>query len=426
MTIENVTSSVASEEDTSFMIIAKAHLIVTSFGMIGNGICIFVFSQKNFLVRKFNLYLLILAIAEFLFCCIVFSNTFVFLIFPNKFMTDLSIIPCFVTEYAVNVIDAFCVFLTLLLSADRLKAILDPITSRLFFTNIYPKRITFTSLILILAIKSPQIILAQRTFLNDPIQLLENNSISCNFSDLTQDMLPICHECDNENKKLYIIICGIILPILLNIIPTILILILNITLLVNLKNYKNRTLNLISKQRNKTVKQLKATRQKSHHFTIIIIGIWLLLTSSPYYTINTIIRLSNLNISNFVISENFYLYQAIFSVFFNSNHCINIIIYFIFHKTFRFKSMKILFKLFKSNKTRENPADENGVWEKSSCQRSRKSSIFQFRNLSNSWEIHSKNKKNSILSIQCKAYKNSVVGNKLSDVIEEKRDENEK
>ena len=348
----------------------------------------------------------------FLFCCIVFLNTFVFLIFPSKFFTDLSIIPCFLTEYAVNVIDAFCVFLTLLLSADRLKAILDPINSRTFFTNIYPKRITITSLVFILAIKSPQIIFAQKIFLNDPNQL-ENHSFSCNFSELTKDKLPVCHECDNENRELYISLCGIILPILMNILPTIIILILNIILLVNLKNYKNKTLSLLSKQRAKTIKQLKTTRQRSHHFTIIIIGIWLLLTSSPYYTINTIIRLSSLNISNFEINDKAYLYQAIFSVFFNSNHCINIIIYIIFHKTFRSKSIKLMLKIFKY----KNQIPDDDVFSGYSFQ-NRDSTIFRSKKLVKSCKIN----KNVSINSSIVYRNNSIVDKKLSDVIEEKNE----
>ena len=353
--IKIIPTNETNQDQDTFMSLARAHLTITMFGIIGNSICICVFIQKNLLVRKFNWYLLILAIAEFFFCLIVFANTIVYAIVPEKWLLDLSLVSCFITEYSINSIDAFCVFLTLLLSIDRLKAIIDPINSRLFFTNRFPKRITFSSLLILLALKSPEIILAQRRFIDDPLQL-ENNMTSCNLSDLTPSILPVCRDCDNNNKEAFIIICGIILPLLLNIIPTIMILIFNVILLIYVTNYKSKALNLLSKK-NRKKKQLNI-QQKSHHFTIIIMGVWLLITSAPYYTINTIIRISSLNIfqqnKSFQFSENIYVLQAITSLFFNSNHCINILIYVIFHKSFRYNSLKLCLKLFKCNSTTNN------------------------------------------------------------------------
>ena len=353
MDVNFTNSNDVIEGNEPFSSLAKANLVFTMFGMIGNTICICVFIQKNLLIRKFNWYLLILAIAEFFFCAIVFANTIVFAISPEegKMLHDLSLIPCFFFEYSVNSIDAFCVFLTLLLSIDRLKAILDPINSRLFFTNRYPKRITLTSLIIILILKSPEIILAQRRFIDDPLQI-DDNSTKCNISDYPdlRSQLPKCPDCYDKNKEAYIIICGITLPLLLNIIPTILILILNTILLIYITNYKNKAMTLLTNQ-TKTVKQLTNIQQKSHHFTIIIMGVWLLITSAPYYTINTIIRISHLNIfqksNSFHLEEsNIYLYQALASLFFNSNHCINILIYVVFHKSFRYNLLRILARLF--------------------------------------------------------------------------------
>ena len=191
------------------------------------------------------------------------------------------------------------------------------------------------------------IIIAQRWFVNDQ-QQLEGNFTKCNSNQLKPHELPKCHECDDENKELYIILCGIIMPLLLNIIPMIIILVLNFILLVNLANYKEKA-NLLNRQNDKTIRQLKAARQKSHHFTIIIMGIWFILTSAPYYAVNTFIRVSKLGIAEFVIAndDDVYLFQAISAVFFNSNHCINIVIYLFFHKAFRLRTFRIVFKLFK-------------------------------------------------------------------------------
>ena len=340
--------TITNNDDEHFIPIAKAHLIITMFGIIGNAICICVFFQKSFLTRKFNLYLLILAIAELFFCCTIFANTIVYIIEPPKMLSDLSIIPCYIIEYLINSIDAFCVFLTLLLSIDRLKAILDPLNSRQFFTNRYPKQITFVSLFVIFILKSPDIILSQTYFISNELQLTENNT-NCNIENITQKMLPICHQCDNQYKEMYIIVCGIILPLLLNITPTIIILVINIILLVHVTQYKKKGLGLVNKQKNKNVKKL---RQKSHYITIIIIGVWLLLTSAPYYTINTIIRVLSLKVfqqNEILIGNGYYFFQAIASIFFNSNHCINIIIYIFFHNTFRYNSLKLMYNIFKCN-----------------------------------------------------------------------------
>ena len=58
------------------------NLFVLSFGIIGNLLCIYVFLQKNMIARKFNWYLLILAIAELIYCLFVFFDYLFRLIHP--------------------------------------------------------------------------------------------------------------------------------------------------------------------------------------------------------------------------------------------------------------------------------------------------------------------------------------------------------
>jgi hypothetical protein len=75
-----------------------------------------------------------------------------------------------------------------------------------------------------------------------------------------------------------------------------------------------------------------------------MIGVWLLISSIPYYTLSTYTWAASLGLiddrSRFHMSM-----QAVSSAFFNSNHCINIIIYVIFYRDFRSCFTNILARL---------------------------------------------------------------------------------
>ena len=89
--------------------------------------------------------------------------------------------------------------------------------------------------------------------------------------------------------------------------------------------------------------------QKSHYFVIMFLGLWLVLTSIPYYTSTT---LNNIN-HKYLFSErrkSFGLFQAIASVFLNSNHCINFFVYYIFDGMFRTCFFKIFQNCFKKQR----------------------------------------------------------------------------
>jgi hypothetical protein len=80
-----------------------------------------------------------------------------------------------------------------------------------------------------------------------------------------------------------------------------------------------------------------------------MLGVWLLLTTIPYYTLSTY----NWAIGLGLISDKARItnmgIQAISSAFFNSNHCINILIYVFFHGIFRAKFFELLAACFNLN-----------------------------------------------------------------------------
>jgi hypothetical protein len=145
------------------------------FGIFANLICICIFAKKHLLAKKFNWYLLVLAAADLLFCLIAFINYFIYAITkPQKAIYELSVFTCYLTDYIVNSTDAFCVYLTLIVSFDRLYAIRYPIESRAFITTRSPKRLILVACLFILIIKSPEFYLNQRQYKDSNIDLTSN------------------------------------------------------------------------------------------------------------------------------------------------------------------------------------------------------------------------------------------------------------
>jgi hypothetical protein len=99
---------------------------------------------------------------------------------------------------------------------------------------------------------------------------------------------------------------------------------------------------IIVRQVNKVVKKLTRS-QKSHYTVIIATDIWSVLTSFPYYILNSYL-LFQLNFFNI---ETIIILQIISSVFFNSNPCISFFIHLCFNEEFReaILNLKLLLKL---------------------------------------------------------------------------------
>ena len=137
------------------------------------------------------------------------------------------------------------------------------------------------------------------------------------------------------------------MPMIFNLLPAMLILATNVTLCLMMRKNKNKkneilqktsinSLNCVNKLNN-FHKMSKS--QKSHFFTIISLGIWQVFTNIHYYVLITFDHARLLRITNLKHTR----LQAVSSIFFNSNHCVNILIYLIFYKDFGL----IILNLFK-------------------------------------------------------------------------------
>ncbi len=89
--------------------------------------------------------------------------------------------------------------------------------------------------------------------------------------------------------------------------------------------------------------------QKSYFLTIIMLSVWLLLTSIPYYALSTYDWAIALGLISDRARIKDMSVQRISSAFFNSNHCINILIYIFFHRSFRAKLLEFAAACFNLN-----------------------------------------------------------------------------
>ena len=88
----------------------RINFILMIFGIFVNIVCIFVFLQKQMKKRKFNLYLLILAIFELIFCSIVFFDYFFRLISSKPiFLHDYNVFTNIIIDYAIHSTDTYVV-----------------------------------------------------------------------------------------------------------------------------------------------------------------------------------------------------------------------------------------------------------------------------------------------------------------------------
>ena len=207
------------------------------------------------------------------------------------------------------------------------------------------------------------IILCISPFTSNMIMISKNVYLFFNFSQVSQvtkfhfsnitNHLDVTHTFEthcsyvktkSNSKHIYIFYFNILMPILFNLTPAILILVINVTLCLllikKIKNYRNQERShddmrkFSIKSRHHGRYQKVSTSQMSHFFIIISLCLWLISTNIPYYVLILFDRSRSLEIS---IARHAYntSHQAISSIFFNSNHCINIIIYLMFYKDFR-------------------------------------------------------------------------------------------
>ena len=181
--------------------------------------------------------------------------------------------------------------------------------------------------------------------------------------------MPSVIMCHHDVEGLfYTAYCTFIKPLIFNILPTLAILVLNSYLIFEIiyyyyklskngvnsvvvrkiKNYKATCTYSESSDRLRTNTELSmynlkaiSKTQKSHYIVIMLVAIWAVLTSLPYYLLNTYLLFFNLelfdNRSNIVTIA---IMQVITSIFFNSNHCFNFFIYLMFYRDFKCSFVK--------------------------------------------------------------------------------------
>ena len=316
------------------------NVCLLSIGLVNNFVCFFVFLNKNLRKRKFNWYLLALAVFEFLFCLIGFIDyIFVKVHKQEIFLHDLHKLSYMIINYIIHTSDSCVSILTLLVSMDRLYAIKNPMKIKEFFTCRHAIKTITSSLFVLILLKT----------------------------------LSFCFCESNINSELFIVYCSLISPILFNTIPLTMILIINGLLakemLQNKKIQQNYQLNesqlnfegLSSRRntramskRNKSVitinkidRRESSNVQKSHYIVILVLSIWSVFTSIPYYSFNTYFSLFRLKL----FSSGFHLKtvvmtQTISSVLFNSNHCVNFFMYLLFYSEFRSILRNTFIKMF--------------------------------------------------------------------------------
>lgn len=106
-------------------------------------------------------YLIVEAVADLIYSTIVFINYLIIFNDANLDLSQLSWVLCQFTEFVLNIIDSYCIFLTLTLSFDRLYAILKPLKIKLLFTYLHPKRTATIGFFTLLVVKLPELFFSQ-------------------------------------------------------------------------------------------------------------------------------------------------------------------------------------------------------------------------------------------------------------------------
>ena len=348
------------KKDSLKNVVGIINLVLLVLGVIGNSLCICVYSQKKMRKSRFNWYLLILAIFEFIFCFIL-STDYLFQLLHQKNiqLRELNRLLEILISFSIHFIDSYIAIIILILSIDRYNAIKNQTKIKSFVTNLYAKRLVITI------------------------------GIGLTFFKLID--YALCYKIVDRNFSL--VYCGLISPIAFNIAPTTAILIVNLCLVkglinyyrnlsklpVNTKTFSNESKIITSNELkvtfiNNKMKTSSVSIQKvntkpmkethtSHYFIILSLSLWLVLSTIPF-TFNSyyfMFRLKTLSYNDFKAEsdefKNKYIdsmkkisnMQSITSIFFNSNHCVHFIVYFCYYSIFR----KFLINIFSSKPCKE-------------------------------------------------------------------------
>ena len=301
-------------------------------GIMGNIINITVLLQNKLRKQKFNWYLLVISVFKLMFCLVVFSDYLFSKIYKEPiFLHQLDAIANKIIDFILHTSDSCVSVISVLILIDRLYAIKKPICLKQFITYSHAKSLMIISLAILLF--------------------------------LTIISFTICEL--NISHKAHVIYCAIVSPQIFSTIPALIILILNTLLIIEVIKYNNRQtsdtsdlgsnqtiqLDLIDSRKSSISTSVKLLRKfstkiidkikKSEYFVVMITDIWSVLTSIPYYILNSYFILFHLN---FISIEKLIKIQIISSILFNSNHSINFFIYLCFYDDFR----EVFFSFFSS------------------------------------------------------------------------------
>jgi hypothetical protein len=289
--------------------IDRINLIILIIGILANILCIGIFAQKNLLKRKFNWYLLIISVFEFIFCSTLAIDYAHRLLDEDiLFLHNVNMINYIIIDFIIHTSDSFTIILTLILTIDRLYAIFYPIKIKHFMTNTKSKSLTLTAFIIVSLIKV---------------------STAVN-----------CHLCE-QNQEACTIYCIVLSPLILNILPVLIISTLNSILIVKIVKYNAKASSITGTRvgRNSVIAQRPPikNRRKSYHIMIATMALWFLVTNIPYYLVLAYQY-------RYEITDSDHVHLT--SILFNLNHCITFFIYVSFHDLFRKKFLEI-FSFFK-------------------------------------------------------------------------------
>jgi hypothetical protein len=320
------------DSDEMFYTTTALNLSFLTIGIIGNGLCIYAFSKKRMRSVKFNLYSLAIAVFQFIFCLFLFGD-YMYRLFSSEkaLLHQFNKIFNILFDCSIHTTDSYLAVLRVILSIDRLYAIKKPLNIKTFATHLHANRFIILTFLLLILLKIPGTIL--------------------------------CHIFETE--LVYITYYSMISPFIFNILPTISVLTINLILIKALiKNFKKDSKENINENKKSeihvTLKNSISIRKfckpqkssnKTHYISIIILSLWQVLSTVPYYTFNSynFIVLSNLFEVEREVTLNrigkLETIQAFLAFFFNISQCFNIFVYISFNKSFRncfYKKCKIL------------------------------------------------------------------------------------
>ena len=326
VSIEQINFTIFSETNVELNKTATyLNMILLIAGTIDNFMTFYVLLHKPFRKRIFNWYLLTLTIFEFIFCFTAFID-FIFLKIFNQESTfnEFQKISFLIIDYVIVTSDTCIGVITILLSMDRLYAIRNPMKLKVFFTNLHAIKTITISIFLIVLLKT----------------------------------LSFTYCAVDSGSKMHILYCSLVSPLIFNIVPWTFIFILNVLLAKEMCHHNgnsdpnaNRSTNVSYSTRNTVIcinrnqsvvtvtrsnNREQSTTQRSHYIVIFVSSLWSILTSIPYYCLNNYFYIFQLNFfSHYFEVKTIITSQAISSVFFNLNHCINFLIYLSFYSEFR-------------------------------------------------------------------------------------------